>query len=924
MTITVVNAVSNIEVGRNFYAPANYDGVALPGGLADGDTVILFVRSANFQLNTPAGYTLLNTVTTASGGSTTVRLYVFKKDTVLATDSGTTLTVVATTSGNGSIWYSSVALRSSDGRFPVIDTQTVVTNNGSSLTVSMPSITATFASELILVAYSNTQYNNGTYLIPSGLTEITASGTRLATVFYQTRLKDQSTTADSLGFTGGGANVGAMAVIIRFDLLPLQGTLTDTIGATDAAPAAGWNLGTTATDTANMVEQALFGRQYPLSLADALAAADTDLRWVNPLFSLVDVSDSLSVAETLPAPTATYSMIDPVGNKKIFTNFRQIDPLYTDAFGAYTAWCNEASVSPTGTEWNFGTQYYNASFIYLGFSPILYGDADTIFIAAAGNIGLFRTQPNQSSTTGVSVMYGGVGWDANATYLYTPYYDTPTLTIGLVDNTYTYQHFSVFRLRRGYNYPTPKNEALIYLVTYSEKSGQPDQIGMAVRLRRGYIEIVTSPINTPLHAHQLAYVTGNYLLGGYTSGRNVKTTFSLGTTYHFLSNDNSGLIDVLSEGLNISGPSNTQIAQLLTTPVISNGLRIGEDYKTTLGAAMAQGMQLGDVGGLDVRYGGFLADALRLIDTHALQGKFATTQSDTIKLIDALIRVFPVDQAETIAVQDVAQTLLGVRVLEAMGLLDSPLPKATIYKTVAELLRVSDALRRFLSGVAVDAIGVAHTQTVKYNILRQLAETLGIADALSNKLMIRVDLAENVEVISSELLHTIFNGVIAEGVKISAAYLRPGDDVTTWVVNTMTGATTEYTNYNFNSFAQIGHKYLGASTAGLFELNGDDDAGTDIIAHLKGGFAQFNGSRYTGFKAAYLGMRGTGEFFFKLDAGDGSTYTYKIVAQDMQTTKVQLGKGLRARYFAYELISTGQDFDLDSIEFVPMIAQRRV
>lgn len=923
MTITVVNAVSNIEIGRNIYTPTNYDGVALPGGLANGDTVILFVRSNNCQLNTPAGYTLLNTVTTASGGSTTIRLYVFKKNTVLATDSGTTLTAVATTSGNPSIWYSSVALRSSDGRFPVIDVQTVVTNNGSSLTVPMPSITATYASELVLVGYSNTLYNTGSYVVPSGLTEITASGTRLASVFYQTLAQGQSTTAGSLGWTGGGANVGAEAVILRFDLLPLQATLTETVGSNDA-PAVGWNLGTTATDTANMVEEVLLGRQYPLSLADVLATADVDLRWIDPLFSLVNVADGLGFSDAADAPIPSISMIDPVGSKKIYSNFRQITPLYTDALSAYTAWCGEVGVSPSGTDWSFGTNYYNEAFIDLDFPPILYGDADTIFISASGNISLFRAQPVQNSITGVSVLFNGVGWDESLMYLPTPRYDTPVLTFGLVDDDYSTQHYSTFRMRRGFNYPAPKDEALLYLVTYSEKPSQSDQVAMAVRLRRGYIEMVVSPVNTLQHPHKLVYVIGDYLSNLYTSSRVLKSSFPFGTTYHYLSNDNSGLIDTLSDGLLIAGPANTQIGSLRITPVMSEALYVSQGSQVAFSAAMEQVMQLADANGWDVRYGGFLTDALRVIDTHALQGKFATTQSDTIKLVDALIRVFPVDQAETIAVQDVAQTLLGVRVLEALGLLDASIGKATLYRTVADLLRVSDVLRRFLSGDAVDAIGIAHTQTVKYNILRQIAETLGIADALSNKLLVRVDLAENVEVISSELLHTIFNGVIAEGVKISAAYLRPGDDVTTWVVNTMTGATTEYTNYNFNSFAQIGHKYLGASTAGLFELNGDDDAGTDIIAHLKGGFAQFNGSRYTGFKAAYLGMRGTGEFFFKLDAGDGNTYTYKIVAQDMQTTKVQLGKGLRARYFAYELISTGQDFDLDAIEFVPMIAQRRV
>ena len=37
-----------------------------------------------------------------------------------------------------------------------------------------------------------------------------------------------------------------------------------------------------------------------------------------------------------------------------------------------------------------------------------------------------------------------------------------------------------------------------------------------------------------------------------------------------------------------------------------------------------------------------------------------------------------------------------------------------------------------------------------------------------------------------------------------------------------------------------------------------------------------------------------------------------------------IGKGLSARYFAFELTTPGQDFDLDSVEFIPMMRDRRV
>jgi hypothetical protein len=175
------------------------------------------------------------------------------------------------------------------------------------------------------------------------------------------------------------------------------------------------------------------------------------------------------------------------------------------------------------------------------------------------------------------------------------------------------------------------------------------------------------------------------------------------------------------------------------------------------------------------------------------------------------------------------------------------------------------------------------------------------------------------------VLSLLLKPTIAEGIEITAAYLSPGEgSFTTWAVNTRTGAISQYDNFVFNSFAQMGNVYLGASEDGLFELHGDTDAGTDIVSRIKSGFMQFNGSRFSSLRAAYLGVRGEGDFVLRLLTGDGKTYDYAVSTRDMRTTKVHMGKGHRARYFAFELISTGQDFDLDTIEFVPILANRRV
>jgi len=174
------------------------------------------------------------------------------------------------------------------------------------------------------------------------------------------------------------------------------------------------------------------------------------------------------------------------------------------------------------------------------------------------------------------------------------------------------------------------------------------------------------------------------------------------------------------------------------------------------------------------------------------------------------------------------------------------------------------------------------------------------------------------------LLQALWDGSISETIVLDGGYLAPDGSFTTWAMNTSTAAVTEYTNYVFNSFARMGNKYLGASDTGLYELLGDNDAGADIIATLKGGYFQFGGSRLSRLNAAYIAARGEGQFVLKIRTGDGQEYIYQTNTRNMRSTKVHMGKGMRARYFSFELVSTGQDFDLESLEFVPIVVQRRV
>lgn len=319
-----------------------------------------------------------------------------------------------------------------------------------------------------------------------------------------------------------------------------------------------------------------------------------------------------------------------------------------------------------------------------------------------------------------------------------------------------------------------------------------------------------------------------------------------------------------------------------------------------------------------------LTDSVRVGDVFASSTKYAVVVVERGGVRDVLLVAVPVNVSETVGIAQVVATVRAFTVIERLGLSDAVGVQSTLGKIVSEGIGIADSLRNFFSGDVVEGIAVSDVATRQRVLNPTLTDTTGINDALTKKLVLRVIAAETVQLTPTEALKMLFRPTLTDGVELAAAYISPGDSVTTWAVNTKNMATTEYTNYVFNSFAQMGNKYLGATSGGLYELNGDDDQGTDIIADIKSGLMQLGGSRFTSFKSAYLGMRGEGSFVLKVETGDGKVYNYAVVGKDMQTSRVHFGKGLRARYFSFELISTGQDFDLDNIEFIPLVVQRRV
>lgn len=298
---------------------------------------------------------------------------------------------------------------------------------------------------------------------------------------------------------------------------------------------------------------------------------------------------------------------------------------------------------------------------------------------------------------------------------------------------------------------------------------------------------------------------------------------------------------------------------------------------------------------------------------------------DTVGLRDRLRIVVPVSLVETVGIEAIGSALQAIRITEKLGLTESLAAKARRVGNVVERLRFKEALRNFFGADVLEAIGLADDLDASLHAMASLLENLELTSTVTPMVAFRVILRDRVALDDGTLQQMIWNGLVDDAFEFAISYFGVDGEYTGWAMNTRTSAVTEYSNFTFNSFSRMGNIYLGASENGLYELRGDDDSGEDVESLIRGGFMRFGGTKLSRLKAAYISMRApNSKVLLKIETADGAEYIYQIDTRSMRNSKVDMGKGQRATHFTYELQTIGQDFDLDTIEFVPIVMQRRV
>lgn len=228
--------------------------------------------------------------------------------------------------------------------------------------------------------------------------------------------------------------------------------------------------------------------------------------------------------------------------------------------------------------------------------------------------------------------------------------------------------------------------------------------------------------------------------------------------------------------------------------------------------------------------------------------------------------------------------------------------------------------------VSIDSTGTASDAWLVSVELNPLIDSFGVAsDAWV------VSQIDTLNITSTAFAHDL----MALGVVVSDPThpLPAADGKAVWVLNLDTNANTRYENFGYTSFGTHQGRLFGTKDDGVYLLEGDDDNGADILASFALGTTNFADPKDTKMAGAlkrlvavYLGVASDKTMYLKIvSGGEEFLYISRTNNANLMQQRVDPGRGLRSTYYGFEVYnSEGSDFDLESIEFVPVKLSRRI
>jgi hypothetical protein len=324
-----------------------------------------------------------------------------------------------------------------------------------------------------------------------------------------------------------------------------------------------------------------------------------------------------------------------------------------------------------------------------------------------------------------------------------------------------------------------------------------------------------------------------------------------------------------------------------------------------------------------------VSETLGLSTQDALRAVFSPVVTDTFGMYGRVLFILDVIIEEVIDAADTATQLFVLAIelrdsLVATGVAPS---NAVANILVSSAFAANDSTGKFFGFTVEELAEFGDAATPLFVFMQTLLDQISMVDAVAEIPTIAFTVPESIGLDESVSAGAVLQEVLQEEALIYISLPFADQVYTGWVMNAVNTAVTRYPEYNVNSMCYDGKRYLVAMDGGIYELEGDDDDSLPIDAWVRTGVYDFNVPERKGVPYAYLAARSNGSLVLKVIADEDKEYWYELehVDDNLKTSRTKIGRGLKMAYMQFELRNLhGADFEVDKLEFIPVVLKRRI
>lgn len=230
-----------------------------------------------------------------------------------------------------------------------------------------------------------------------------------------------------------------------------------------------------------------------------------------------------------------------------------------------------------------------------------------------------------------------------------------------------------------------------------------------------------------------------------------------------------------------------------------------------------------------------------------------------------------------------------------------------------------------LDASVVEQVGITSAASALPTITVVMSTSTDVACAVAPLVVENGVMLVGITVANPSRVDDIITAFLQSLVHVGLPILTYDGTAMVWVTNTDTKASFRYSGYDYNSYSMFDGKYIAAKSDGIYVLEGATDAGVPVQSMVDFGDLDFGAEELKHVTNAYIGIASDGYVYLKVLV-EGAEYVYRSrdFSEVMQTQRIDVGRGLRATLFGFELYGNGAHMDLRSVSFVAVPTKRRI